>query len=176
MIMTNETIKNIISRRSCKKFKSDPVPQEMIDTVVEAGLYAASGMGKQSPILIVVTDRTIREKLSKLNAKYDQKNRPDPFYNAPVVIPVLADKSIPTYLYDGSLVLGNMMLAAHSLGLGSCWIHRAKEVFEDAEGQEILRELGILGEYEGIGNLVLGYPEFINSNIPARNENRVFRI
>ncbi len=174
--MTNEVIKNIITRRSCKKFKSDPVPQEMIDAVVEAGLYAASGMGKQSPIMIVVTDRTMREKLSKLNSKYDQMNRPDPFYNAPVVIPVLADKSVPTYLYDGSLVLGNMMLAAHSLGLGSCWIHRAKEVFEDVEGHKILKVLGILGEYEGIGNLVLGYPEFLNSNIPARKKNRVFKI
>jgi len=79
-------------------------------------------------------------------------------------------------VYDGSLVLGNMMLAAHSLGLGSCWIHRAKEVFEDVEGQEILKGLGILGEYEGIGNLVLGYPELLNSSIPARKENRVFYI
>jgi len=174
--MTNEVIRNIITRRSCKKFKSDSVPREMIDAVVEAGLYAASGMGKQSPIIIVVTDRLMRDKLSKLNAKYDIMKRPDPFYNAPVVIPVLADKSISTYVYDGSLVLANMMLAAHSLGLGSCWIHRAKEVFEDKEGQEILKELGIFREFEGIGNLALGYPEFINSNIPARKENRVFRI
>ncbi|HHV98888.1 MAG TPA: nitroreductase family protein [Clostridiaceae bacterium] len=174
--MTNEVIRNIITRRSCKKFKSDPVPQEMIDAVVEAGLYAASGMGKQSPIIIVVTDRMTRDKLSELNAKYDPMKRSDPFYNAPVVIPVLADKTIITHVYDGSLVLGNMMLAAHSLGLGSCWIHRAKEVFEDKEGQEILKRLGIFGEYEGIGNLVLGYPEILNSNIPARKENRVFRI
>jgi len=174
--MTNEIINNIITRRSCKKFKSDPVPQELIDAVVEAGLYAASGHGKQSPILIVVTDKATRDKLSKLNAKYDKMNRPDPFYNAPVVIPVLADKSIPTYIYDGSLVLGNMMLAAHSLGLGSCWIHRARQVFEDEEGQEILRGLGITGEYEGIGNLVLGYPDLLNTNIPARKEKRVYRI
>lgn len=174
--MTNEVIKNIITRRSCKSFKSDPVPKELIDTVVEAGLYAASGMGRQSAIMIVVTDKTTRDKLSKLNSKYDPMNRPDPFYNAPIVIPVLADKSVPTYLYDGSLVLGNMMLAAHSLGLGSCWIHRAKEVFEDTEGQEILKELGIIGEYEGIGNLTLGYPGFMNANIPARKENRVFKI
>lgn len=174
--MTNEVIKNIITRRSCKKFKSDPVPQEMIDAVVEAGLYAASGMGMQAPIMIVVKDKTTRDKLSKLNSKYDPKNRPDPFYNAPIVIPVLSDKSVLTYIYDGSLVLGNMMLAAHSLGLGSCWIHRAKEVFEDVEGQEILKGLGILGEYEGIGNLVLGYPDLLNTNIPARKEKRVYRI
>lgn len=174
--MTNDILQNIITRRSCKKYKSDPVPTDMIEKVVEAGLYAASGKNKQSPIVIVVTDKIIRDKLSKLNSKYDPMNRSDPFYNAPVVIPVLADKSIPTYIYDGSLVLGNMMLAAHALGLGSCWIHRAKEVFEDAEGKEILKELGITDEYEGIGNLVLGYPDFINTNVPARKENRVFRI
>ena len=81
----------------------------------------------------------------------------DPFYGAPVVLVVLADKSRPTYLYDGSLVMGNLMLAAHSLGLGSCWIHRAKETFEREEGKAILKELGIEGDYEGIGNCVIGY-------------------
>lgn len=172
----NDMIQTIIARRSCKKYKPDMVPAELIDQVVEAGLYAASGMGQQSPIFLRVTDKETRDKLSALNRKYDPKNRPDPFYGAPVVIPVLADKSVGTYVYDGSLCLGNMMLAAHSLGLGSCWIHRAKEVFEDAEGAAILQHCGITGDYEGIGNLVLGYADYLNPNIPARKEGRVWRI
>ena len=87
----------------------------------------------------------------------------DPFYGAPVVLIVLADKNIGTHIYDGSLVMGNLMLAAHSLGIGSCWIHRAKEEFSSPEGKEILREIGIDGEYEGIGHCVLGY---IDGSIP----------
>ena len=172
----NESIRLMIERRSCKKYKPDMVPEELIDQVIEAGLYAASGMGQQSPIFLCVTDKEIRDRLSALNHKYDPKHRPDPFYGAPVVIPVLADKSIGTYIYDGSLCLGNMMLAAHSLGLGSCWIHRAKEVFEDLEGQAILQQCGIIGDYEGIGNLVLGYADYLNPNIPARKDGRVWRI
>jgi len=172
----NDMIQTIIARRSCKKYKLDMVPAELIDQVIEAGLYAASGAGLQSPIFLRVTDKVARDKLSALNRKYDPKNRPDPFYGASVVIPVLADKSIPTYLYDGSLCLGNMMLAASALGLGSCWIHRAKEVFEDPDGQAILQQCGVTGDYEGIGNLVLGYADYLNPNIPARKEGRVWRI
>ena len=172
----NEIINNIITRRSCKCFRSDTLPNETIDKIVEAGLYAASGMGKQSPIILVVTNKGKRDKLSQLNAKYDPLKRPDPFYNAPVVLSVLAPKSVPTAIYDGSLVIGNMMLAAHSLGIGSCWIHRAKEVFQDEEGKKILDELGIIGEYEGIGNCVIGYAERINSKIIPRKDNRVYKI
>ena len=172
----NEVISNIITRRSCKKYKPDMVPVEIIDQVIEAGLYAASGMGRQSPVILAVTDKETREILSRLNHKYDPQKRPDPFYGAPVVLAVLAPKDISTYLYDGSLVLGNMLLAAHSLGIGSCWIHRAKETFEDPEGQAMLRSLGIEGDYEGIGNCILGYPEFVRQDAPPRKENRVFRM
>ena len=172
----NEVINSIITRRSCKQYKPDIVPQDMINQIIEAGLYAASGMGKQSPILIAVTDRNLRDQLSTLNSKYDPMHRADPFYGAPVIISVLADKKIGTYVYDGSLCLGNMMLAAHSLGLGSCWIHRAKEVFEDQQGIEILKSLGINGEYEGIGNLALGYPMTVNTNLPSRRDGRIWRI
>ncbi|NLL61708.1 MAG: nitroreductase family protein [Candidatus Atribacteria bacterium] len=172
----NEIINNIVTRRSCKSFRSDMLPYETIDKIVEAGLYAASGMGKQSPIILVVTNKGIRDKLSQLNAKYDLRNRPDPFYNAPVVLSVLAPESIPTAIYDGSLVIGNMMLAAHSLDIGSCWIHRAKEVFQDEEGKKLLDDLGITGEYEGIGNCVIGFPERTNSTIIPRRDNRVYKI
>ena len=173
----NEVLNAIIARRSCKSFKPDMISQHDIDQVIEAGLYAASGLNTQSPIIIAVTDKETRDLLSALNRKFDPRNRPDPFYGAPAVLVVLAPRNIPTYLYDGSLVLGNLMLAAHSLGLGSCWIHRAKETFEEPEGREILKRLGITGDYEGIGKCVLGIPAAEKTNhVPERKENRVYRI
>ncbi len=155
----NEVLENILTRRSIKKYKPDRVPDDVIARIVEAGTYAASGMGKQSPIIIAVTDRKLRDKLSKMNAEILGKPDIDPFYGAPVVLIVLADRTRGTYLYDGSLVMGNLMLAAHSEGIGSCWIHRAKEEFDSAEGKEILKSLGIEGDYEGIGHCVLGYAD-----------------
>ena len=152
----NEIIKAMETRRSIRGYKEDMVPEELIAEVVEAGTYAATGMGRQSPIILAVTNKEVRDRLSKVNAEI-MGTTGDPFYGAPVVLVVLADKSRPTYLYDGSLVMGNLMLAAHSLGLGSCWIHRAKETFEREEGKAILKELGIEGDYEGIGNFVIGY-------------------
>lgn len=152
----NEIIKAMETRRSIRGYKEDMVPEELIAEVVEAGTYAATGMGRQSPIILAVTNKEVRDRLSKVNAEI-MGTTGDPFYGAPVVLVVLADKSRPTYLYDGSLVMGNLMLAAYSLGLGSCWIHRAKETFEREEGKAILKELGIEGDYEGIGNCVIGY-------------------
>lgn len=152
----NEIIKAMETRRSIRGYKEDMVPEELIAEVVEAGTYAATGMGRQSPIILAVTNKEVRDRLSRVNAEI-MGTTGDPFYGAPVVLVVLADKSRPTYLYDGSLVMGNLMLAAYSLGLGSCWIHRAKETFEREEGKAILKELGIEGDYEGIGNCVIGY-------------------
>ena len=152
----NDIIKAMETRRSIRGYKEDMVPEELIAEVVEAGTYAATGMGRQSPIILAVTNKEVRDRLSKVNAEI-MGTTGDPFYGAPVVLVVLADKSRPTYLYDGSLVMGNLMLAAHSLGLGSCWIHRAKEEFESEEGKGILKALGIEGDYEGIGHCVLGY-------------------
>ena len=173
----NEAIKNMLTRRSCKSFKPDVVPGDMIDQIVEAGLYAPSGMNRQESVIIAVTDKATRDKLSKLNSKYDFAHRPDPFYNAPVVLAVLASKNVPTAVYDGSLVMENLMLAAHSLGVGSCWIHRAKEVFEDPEGREILERIGIdPDEYVGVGNCVLGYPDKDIDTDKPRKENRVYKI
>ena len=149
-------IEVIKSRRSIKKFKPDMISKEIIEQIVEAGTYAPTGKNRQSPIIIAITNKEVRDKLSKLNAEILGTTK-DPFYNAPVVLVVLADKTKDTYIYDGSLVMGNLMLAAHSLGIGSCWIHRAKEEFERPEGKEILKSLGIEGEYEGIGHCVLGY-------------------
>lgn len=170
----NEIIKNIVERRSIKKYKSDMVPSELIDEVLKAGTYAPTGMNRQSPIIIAITNKEVRDKLSKLNAKIMGVDI-DPFYGAPVVIVVLADKTVPTYIYDGSLVMENMMLAAHSLGLGSCWIHRAKEEFETSDGKEILKSLGITGDYEGIGHCILGYPDMEGVTKP-RKENYIYKI
>lgn len=155
-----ETLKTIISRRSVRKFKSDMVPKDIIEKIVQAGTYAPTGRGKQSPIIIAVTNRELRDRLSKMNARIMGKDEDfDPFYNAPVCLIVLANREMPTYLYDGTLVMANLMLAAEDLGVGSCWIHRAKEEFMSDEGREILKSLGIEGDYEGIGHCVLGYPD-----------------
>lgn len=171
----NEVLEAMEQRRSVRKYKPDPVPREIIDRIVRAGTYAASGMGRQETIIVAVTNRELRDRLSKMNAAYGGwKPEFDPFYGAPAVLIVLADKSWPTRVYDGSLVMGNLMLAAHALGIGSCWIHRAREEFDSDEGKAILRDLGIEGEYEGIGHCILGYPEGELPEAAARRENRVF--
>ena len=151
-----ESLKTIKDRRRGRNFKPDMVPKELLNKVLEAGTWAPTGMGMQSPIIIAVTNKELRDKLSKMNAEI-MGSKADPFYGAPVVLVVLADKNKPTHVYDGSLVMGNLMLAAADLGLGSCWIHRAKEEFESEEGKGILKALGIEGDYEGIGHCVLGY-------------------
>ena len=171
-----DAMENILTRASVKKYKSDPVPKELIDKVVEAGLRAPSGLNKQAPIILVVTDKQVRDELSKLNAGKDPFFRADPFYNAPCVLVVLADKSASTYLYDGPLVIENMLLAAHSLGLGACWIHRAKETFEMPEGKALLKKLGIEGEYEGIGNCILGYADGETPAIKPVKPGRVYYV
>lgn len=171
----SDVLEKIKSRRSVRKYKSDMIPQEALDKILEAGTYAATGMGAQSPIIIAVTNKEVRDKLSKLNASVMGTDS-DPFYGAPVVLIVLADKSRGTYLYDGSLVMGNLMLAAHELGLGSCWIHRAKEEFESPEGKEILQSLGITGDYEGIGHCILGYADGPEPDAKPRKDSYVYYI
>lgn len=172
----NEVLSAIEARRSCRSYLSDMISEAEINAVVRAGTYAATGMNRQSPIIIAVTNQEVRNKLSKLNAAVMGQSNMDPFYGAPVVLIVLADKSMPTYIYDGSLVMGNMMLAASTLGLGSCWIHRAKEEFETEEGKEILKSLGITGDYEGIGHVILGRPAVPEAAAAPRKENYVYYI
>ncbi len=171
----NETIKNILTRRSVKKYKEEMPPMELIDEILKAGTYAPSGMNKQSPIIIAITNKEVRDKLASLNARI-MGSQADPFYGAPVVLVVLADKKYPTYIYDGSVVIENMLIAAHSLGLGACWIHRAKEEFATAEGQEILKMLGINGEYEGIGHCIVGYALQDTIEDKPRKENYIYKI
>ena len=171
----SDLIDEIMNRRSIRKFKSDMVPKEDIDKIIKAGLYAPSGRGLQSPIIIAVTNKELRDKFSKINREiggWDESF--DPFYGAPVILIVLADKECLTGIYDGSLVMGNMMLAAHSMGLGSIWIHRAKEEFELPEYQSLLKEMGIEGEWEGIAHCAVGYIDGELPEAAARKENRVF--
>ena len=162
--------------RSIHSFKPDAmVSKEDMDVIIEAGTYAATGMGMQSPIIIAVTNKETRDQLSKMNATIMRRDM-DPFYGAPVVLIVLADKNRPTHIYDGSLVMGNLMNAAASLGIGSCWIHRAKEEFESEEGKALLKKWGIEGDYEGIGHCVLGYPDGDVPKAKPRKENYVYYV
>ena len=162
------TLESIKTRRSIRKYKSDPVPQELLNKIIDAGLYAPSGMGRQATIILSVANKEVRDQLSKLNARIMGTDT-DPFYGAPAVLIVLAKKDCPTGIYDGSLVMQNLMLAAHELGLGSCWIHRAKEEFELPEGKELLKSLGIEDEYEGIGHCIIGYADG-DAPLPCRKK------
>ena len=170
-----DTLTTLKTRRSCRAYKPDHVEEEKLNAIIEAGTYAATGMGKQSPIILVIKDQAIRDQLTKLNAAAMGMDI-DPFYGAPDLVVVLANKDMPTYVYDGSLVMGNMMNAAADLGVASCWIHRAKEEFESEAGKAILKKLGIEGDYEGIGNLILGYASKPAANAAPRKENYVYCI
>ena len=170
----NTIIDEMKNRRSIRSFKPTLPERADIEKIIEVGLYAASGMGRQAPIIVAVTNKELRDRLSRQNASIMGKEGIDPFYGAPAVLIVLADKSVPTCVYDGSLVMGNMMLAAYSLGLGSCWIHRAKEEFESEEGKALLKALGVEGDYEGIGHCVIGYPAGEEPEAKERREGRVY--
>ena len=170
-----DTLTTLKTRRSCRAYKPDHVEEDKLNAIIEAGTYAATGMGKQSPIILVIRDQAIRERLTKLNAAAMGMDI-DPFYGAPELLVVLANKALPTYIYDGSLVMGNMMNAAADLGVASCWIHRAKEEFESEEGKAILKQLGIEGDYEGIGNLILGYAAKPAGNAAPRKADYIYKI
>ena len=173
----NEVLKVLENRRSCRNFKPDMVKQEELKAIIKAGTYAATGMGKQSPIIIAVTNKELRDALSEENRKIGGwKEGFDPFYGAPVVLVVLANKDIPTYIYDGALVMGNLMNAAESLGVGSIWIHRAKEEVDSEFGKNLLKKLGIEGNFEGIGHCALGYAEEPSKAAAARKENYVYYV
>ena len=172
-----QVLEQMKSRRSIRKYDSRAVPQEVLDRIIEAGLWAASGKGMQSAVIIQVTDRALRDEIAEQNRRIGGwQEGYDPFYGAPAILIVLGKKDWPTHVYDGSLVMGNLMLAAHELGVGSCWIHRAKEEFESPWGKALLKSLGIQGEYEGIGHCALGYAAGEPPKAAERKENRVFYV
>ena len=173
----NETLKVLEIRRSCRNFKPDMVEEDKLRAILKAGTYAATGMGKQSPIIIAVTDKAVRDKIMEENRKIGGWEEGfDPFYGAPVILIVLADKNVRTYQYDGSLVMGNLMNAAESLDVASIWIHRAREEFESEFGKKLLADLGIEGDYEGIGHCALGYAAEPAREAAVRKENYVYYV
>lgn len=154
----NEILNVLKTRRSCRKYKCEQIKEDELDAILEAGTYAPTGMGKQSPVIVAVKDKNVRDKISKLNAEVAGVDS-DPFYGAPVVLVVLADRNLLTYRDDGNMVIANLLNAAAAVGVDSCYIYRAREVFASQEGQKLLKEWGLSENYEGIGNVILGYGE-----------------
>ena len=172
----NEIIKAMEERRSIRKFQPTMPAKEDLAQIVEAGLYAASGMGRQSAIIVAVTNKELRDELAKTNAEIMGKPDFDPFYGAPAILIVLADKSCRTAIYDGSLVMGNLMNAAASLGIGSCWINRATELFDLPEGRELLAKWGLPATMRGVGNCILGYADGPAPAPKPRKPGRILRV
>lgn len=170
----NEAMDNLLTRRSIRRYKDTQVPDDLLDQVLEAGLYAPTGMNTQNIVMVAVRDQETRDLMSKLNAAVMGSDR-DPFYGAPCVIVVLGYADGYPVVENGSLVLGNLMNAAHAVGLGSCWIHRAKQVFESPEGKALLRRWGLSEDLVGVGNCILGYADEDPAPKP-RKEGRIVKI
>jgi len=172
-----ETLECIKTRRSFRKYKYDPVPEDLLEKILEAGTWAPTGMGKQSPTIIAITNKEQRDRLMKLNAEILGRDG-DPFYGAPAVLVVLVDKQCPTYMNDGELVIENMLLAAHDLGLAGCYIWRAKEEFESDEGKQMLADWGLPADtdFEGVGHVIVGYADMEAPNPKPRKENYVYYV
>lgn len=153
----NDAYQNLLNRFSTKKYTDQPMSDALLDAILEAGLYAPTGKNNQKAIMVAVRDKDTRDQLSRMNAEILGAQL-DPFYGAPCVIVVLSDPAYNTWIEDGSLVMGNLMNAATALGLGSCWIHRAREMFDSPEGKELLKKWGLPETLRGIGNCILGYP------------------
>jgi len=171
----NETLQNLKTRRSIRSFLPKQVEKDLLDQVLEAGTFAPTGGGRQVPVIVAVQDAATVKQLSRMNAQVIG-NDSDPFYGAPTVLAVLAERSRRTYLLDGAAVMTTLLNAAHALGLGSCWIHRAKEMFESDEGKALLKAWGLDGDYEGIGHVILGYPAGPAPEPAPRKENYIIRV
>lgn len=173
----NEVLKALKTRRSIRRFKDDPVPEKAMDAILEAGLYAANGKGLQDPIIIRIADPKWNAQIREENAKIGgYAPGIDPFYGAPEILLVLAHKDWRNRVYDGSLVIGNLMLAAHAQGLGSIWIHRAKEEMESEWGKGLLQALGLDDVYEGIGHCAIGYIDGPVPKAAKRKEGRLYTL
>ncbi|MGO9311245.1 MAG: nitroreductase family protein [Syntrophobacteraceae bacterium] len=171
----NETIKTLMERRSIRKFKPAQIKEEELNTILDAGMYAPSGANQQSALFVVVQDKETLKKLSVMNAAVLGKDI-DPYYGAPTLVLVFADRSKVTPIEDASLALGNMFNAAASLGIGSCWVHRARQMFETAEGKDLLKKWGVTGDYIGVGSCILGYADCEHPKAAPRKDNFVIRV
>ena len=174
--MTNPTLETLKNRRSCRAYQPRQVSEEELAAVLEAGTYAPTAMGLQSPKIVVIQDAAARAELSRMNAAVMGREGSDPMYGAPTYLLVLADANRPTAQQDGSLVMGNLMNAAASLGLGSCWINRAREMFASEEGKALLKKWGIEGEWEGVAFCILGYPAAAPKPAAPRKADYVVRV
>ena len=169
-----EAMKNLLERRSVRKYEAKQVPDDLLDKILEAGLYAPTGMNTQNIYMVAVRDKETRDQMMRMNAAVMGRDG-DPFYGAPCVIVVLGDAIGYPVVENGSLVLGNLMNAAHAVGLGSCWIHRAKQTFETEEGKALLRKWGLPEHLVGIGNCILGFPAEDPVTRP-RKEGRILKV
>ena len=167
-------IEELKNRRSIRKYKAEQVSDAHLDAILEAGLYAASGMNTQNTVMVAVRDKETRDRLSRMNAAVMGSEK-DPFYGAPCVVVVLAEPERYTAVEDGALVMGNLMQAAYDIGVGSCWIHRARQMLESEEGKELLRAWGLREDLIGIGNCVLGYADETPEAKPRR-EGRIVKV
>lgn len=173
--MNQEFLELIKSRRSIRSYKPDAVPKDLLDAVLEAGTYAPSAMGKQSATIVAVTDKTVRDELMRLNAEV-MGTQEDPYYGAPVIVVVLADGTMPTFIEDGSCVLENLMLAAHALGLGSVWVNRERQMFDSERGKQLLQEWNLPTTLRGVGAIALGYPQGEAPQPKARKDHYILHI
>ena len=172
----NEVLKSLKERRSCRKYLTQQVRPEDLEAILEAGTYAPTGMNRQAPVIVAIQDPETVAKVSRLNADV-MGAETDPFYGAPTVLVVLADPQVRTWLHDGALVMGNLLNAAHAVGVGSCYIFRAKETFETPEGKALLQAWGVPEHYVGVGNCILGYPaEGGIRPVSPRKENYIIRV
>jgi len=174
--MTNTVLEALKNRRSIRRYKAEQITEQELSAVLEAGIYAPTAKNLQSPLMVVVQDKETIAKLSRMNAAAMGNPDADPFYGAPTVVIVLADSGNPNGVADASLVMGNLMNAAYGIGLGSCWINRAREVFETEEGRALLRSWGVDDKYAGVGNCILGYPDCPHPEAKPRKENYVVRV
>ena len=174
--MTNETLKVLATRRSIRKYKAEQITTEELDTILEAGRWAPSGMGKQSAVMVVIQDKETIARLSKVNAEIMGNPDADPFYGAPTVVAVLADTESYNWLQDGSLVMGNLMNAAASIGVGSCWINRARETFDREDCKDLLAKWGLGDSYRGVGYCILGYADCDAPTPKERKENYIIKV
>ena len=171
----NEALQNLMTRRSIRSYQPKQVEKELLEQVLQAGIYAPTGGGRQTPVIVAVQDEKTVQQLSRMNAAI-MGAKSDPFYGAPTVLVVLAERSRGTYLLDGASVITTLLNAAHAVGLGSCWIHRAKEEFESEEGKALLKQWGIEGDFEGVGHVILGYPAGEAPEPAPRKANYIVRV
>ena len=165
----------LLTRRSVRSYKKEQIKDSELDFVLEAGLYAPSGRNLQAAVMVSITDKQLIARLSAMNAEIMEVDS-DPFYGAPCVVIVFADPTVRTGFEDGCLVMGNMMNAAHEIGLGSCWIHRARQMFESEEGKALMAEWGVPAHYVGIGNCILGYADGELNPAAPRREGRIIKL